>query len=671
MNQHYLRYTLDLRKNKDSIPTWRSKAILLLFTLTCLGMLGRAFWLQVLHKDFYLEKGDTRLLRMQPLLAARGRVLDRNGMLLASSVPAIDIWAYPEYLSRDSNYQLTPEIQVKIKELAQVLDIPLDELQQLLAKLNPSYVALHRRAPPELKGKIANFQILRGIDKKQLKNSNASLQPKLQNKLNELAHTLDMPIDELRQHLVNLAPTYVALKRRVSPALWQEIANLGIKGIYFDPLYRREYPEGEDTAHLLGYVDLDWQGMEGVERTFDNILAGRNGLHRYFVDSRKRAVDTVERTPPVDGKDVTLSLDVRLQSFAAKALCNQVALHKAQAGSLIALDARTGEILALTNCPSYNPYWTTDSFTTRKKFNRDVLRNRAVSDVFEPGSVMKPFTVAMALELGRVRSDTVVDTAPGYIYLEGRKEPVRDTRNFGALTVEGVIQKSSNVGAIKISHKLTAQEMWNTYSALGYGQVPKIEYPRPLSGILHHWEKLKPAEKDSQSYGYGLSATLLQLARSYTVFANDGRLLPLTLLKADAVPEGNQVFSPHTTAQVRHMLGLATGPGGTGQKAQIEGYAVGGKSGTARKHGGKDVGYIKGHYRSWFVGLAPLEKPRVIIAVLIDEPKAGQIYGGAVAAPVFSKVAQRALRLLDLPPNLAIQPQFSTIPLPEPVESEP
>jgi len=671
MSQHYQWYAIDWRRNKDRIPAWRSTAMMLLLTLTCLGMLGRAFWLQVLHKDFYLQKGDKRLLRMQPLIAARGRILDRNGLLLASSVPAIDVWIYPEYLSRDSNFQPTPEIQAKIKELARLLDVPLDELQHNLAKLNASYVTLHRRAPPELKAQIANFQILRGINKNQLRDSSTALPPKIQATLNNLARALDMPMDELRQHLLKLEPTYVALKRRAAPELWPKIADLEIKGIYFDPLYRREYPEGKDTAHLLGYVNLDWQGSEGIERTFDNTLAGRNGLHRYFIDSQKRAVDTLERIEPIDGKDITLSLDVRLQSFAAKALCNQVAEHKAQAGSLIALDARTGEILALANCPSYNPYWTTDSLTARKKFDRDALRNRAVTDVFEPGSVMKPFTVAMALELGRVRSNTVVDTAPGYITLEGEKKPVRDTRNFGVLTVEGVIQKSSNVGVIKISHRLTAQEMWQTYSALGYGQVPKIEYPRPLSGILHHWEKLKPAEKDSQSYGYGLSATLLQLARSYTVFANDGRLLPLTLLKTNAIPEGTRVFSPRTTLQVRHMLGLATGPGGTGQRAQIEGYTVGGKSGTARKHGGKDIGYIEGQYRSWFVGLAPLENPRVIIAVLIDEPKTGQIYGGAVAAPVFSKVAQRALRLLDLPPDLAIQPQFSTTPVPEPIAGEP
>jgi len=389
------------------------------------------------------------------------------------------------------------------------------------------------------------------------------------------------------------------------------------------------------------------------------------------VDNKKRAVDSLAKVEPIDGENVTLSIDARLQSFAHWALCASVAEHKAQEGSLVALDARTGEILAMANCPSYDPYWVAGTLEARKKFNKDSLRNRAITDVFEPGSTMKPFTVAMALDLGRVRTDTVVDTSPGYMDIEDgkKKQRVRDTRNFGKLTVEGVIEKSSNVGAIKISRLLSAQEMWNTYIALGYGRAPKVEYPRPLSGIVHPWANWSPADKDVQSYGYGFSATLLQMTRAYTVFANDGRLQPLTLLKTESAPEGEKVFSPQTTSQVRHMLGLATGPRGTGQRAQIKGYKVGGKSGTARKHK-EGHGYVKGAYRSWFVGLAPLENPRVIVAVLIDEPNAGQIYGGIVAAPVFGKVVQQALYLMDIQPNLAIQPQFSSDPVLEPIEGE-
>jgi len=600
MSAKHVFYTLNPQKHKDKTPAWRSTLVVVILALMCVGMSGRALWVQVINKEFYQTKGDKRLLRARVLPAHRGHILDRNGMLLASSVPAVDIWTAPSHLDRDDKAQLMPGLQPKFKELA---------------------------------------------------------------------HLLGMSLNELHAHFTDLDATYVSLKRRVPAWLGDRVAQLEINGIYHDKLYQRAYPDNQDAAHLIGYVNLELQGRAGIELAFDSKLAGKNGMHRYVIDAKKRVTENLERTEPIDGENVTLSIDSRLQSFVAKALCAQVAEHKAQAGSLVALDALTGEILALANCPSYDPYWTADTLVARKKFNPDSVRNRAISDVFEPGSTMKPFTAAMALELGRVRLDDLVDTAPGSIKLEGVKKPISDTRNFGVLTVEGVIQKSSNVGAVKISRKLTAQEMWNTYSALGYGRVPKIDYPRPLSGILHPWEKWRPADKDTMSYGYGISATLLQVARSYTVFANDGRLLPLTLLKTNGIPEGERVFSPRTTAQVLHMLGLAAGANGTGQRAQIEGYKVGGKSGTARKHAGKGKAYVEGQYRSWFVGLAPLEKPRVIIAVLIDEPNAGQIYGGVVAAPVFGKVAQYALRLLDLQPNLAIQPKFTATPTPEPVES--
>jgi len=595
---HY--YLHEQLQAKIRTPELRSKGFLFLLALASLYMVGWAFWKQVWEPQESLKNGEKRFLRNYVLPAKRGSITDRNGLLLADSVPAIDVWVVPDHVERDNDGKLTPEVQTKFKELAVLLDIPLDVLHSRLTLLGRAYVELKRRVPFELK---------------------------------------------------------------------QSIINLNITGVRIDDVYRRAYPEGAAAAHVVGYVDMDWNAPEGVERVFHSKLAGHPGAHRYLVDNKKRVVDSLAKVEPVDGEDVTLSIDIRLQSFAGQELCAAVTEHKAQAGSLVVLDARTGEILAMTNCPSYDPYWTANTPEVRKKFNRDSLRNRAITDVFEPGSTMKPFTVAMALELGRVRIDTVVDTAPGYIDIEDgkRKRRVRDTRNFGKLTAEGVIEKSSNVGAIKISRHLSAQEMWNTYIALGYGRAPKLEYPRPLSGIVHPWAKWSSLDKDVQSYGYGLSATLLQVARAYTVFANDGRLQPLSLLKIESTPEGEKVFSSRTTSQVRHMLGLVTGLGGTGQRAQIKGYKVAGKSGTARKHK-EGIGYVGGAYRSWFVGLAPLEEPRVIVAVLIDEPNAGQIYGGAVAAPVFSKVAQHALRLMDIQPNLDIQPQFSVAPVLEVIE---
>jgi len=595
---HY--YLHEQLQAKIRTPELRSKGFVSLLALVAVYMACWACWKQVWNPQASLRPGERRFLRNHELPAKRGSIVDRNGLLLADSVPAIDVWMIPDYVKRDNDGKPTPEVQKKLKELAVLLDVPLEVLHSRLTLLGEKYVELKRRVPFELK---------------------------------------------------------------------QAILDLDIQGVHTDNVYRRAYPEGAAAAHVIGHVKIDWSAAEGVERTFHRTLSGRPGMHRYLVDNKKRTVDSLAKVEPMDGENVTLSIDARLQSFADRALCTAVAEHKAQAGSLIALDARTGEILAMANCPSYDPYWVAGILEARKKFNKDSLRNRAITDVFEPGSTMKPFTVAMALELGRVRTDTVVDTSPGYFDIEDgkKKRRVRDTHNFGKLTVEGVIEKSSNVGAIKISRLLSAQEMWNTYIALGYGRAPKVEYPRPLSGIVHPWANWSPADKDVQSYGYRLSATLLQVARAYTVFANDGRLQPLTLLKTESAPEGEKVFSPQTTSQVRHMLGLATGPRGTGQRAQIKGYKVGGKSGTARKHK-EGYGYVEGAYRSWFVGLAPLENPRVIVAVLIDEPNAGQIYGGAVAAPVFSKVAQQALHLMDVQPNLAIQPQFSSDPVLEPIE---
>ena len=318
------------------------------------------------------------------------------------------------------------------------------------------------------------------------------------------------------------------------------------------------------------------------------------------------------------------------------------------------MDAHTGELLALANYPSYDP-------GHRKNLTGEQLRNRALTDTFEPGSTMKPITIATALELKRVKPTTIIDTAPGRYTVTG--STITDTHNYGALTVEGVIQKSSNVGATKVAQKLSAQEMWEHFSALGFGQKPQIQFPGAVSGRLRAWKTWKPIEQATMSYGYGLSASLLQMARSYTVFSNGGKVIPATMLRLDKPPVGVPVFSERTAEQVRKMLALATGPGGTGQRAQTVGYSVGGKSGTARKQVGKS--YAAGKYRAWFTGMAPIENPRVIVAVMVDEPSNGTYYGGTVAAPVFSTVVQQSLRLLGVAPDMAVQPQIVANPVEE------
>jgi cell division protein FtsI (penicillin-binding protein 3) len=319
-----------------------------------------------------------------------------------------------------------------------------------------------------------------------------------------------------------------------------------------------------------------------------------------------------------------------VQFFAYQKLRDSVVQNKAKAGSVVVLDARTGEVLALANYPSYVP-------DKRRNLSGEQLRNRALTDTFEPGSTMKPITIAMALEAGRVSPQTVIDTSPGRYQIGGFT--ISDTHNYGSLTIEGVIQKSSNVGALKVAQKMAPQEMWNTYTALGYGQKPQLQFPGAVPGRLRPWKTWRPVEQATMAYGYGLSASLFQMAQSYTAFAHEGEVIPVTMLKSDADVTGNRVFSPETARAVRKMLQMAAAP-----------------SGTAHKQVGK--GYASNKYRSWFTGMAPIDKPRVIVAVMIDEPSNGQYYGGLVAAPVFSEVVQQSLRLMGVQPDMAVKPQI-------------
>ena len=373
-------------------------------------------------------------------------------------------------------------------------------------------------------------------------------------------------------------------------------------------------------------------------------------------DRLGRVVEGVgEEVPPQDGRDIQLSVDSKVQYFAYQKLKEQVIAHKAKAGSVVVMDAHTGELLALANYPSYVP-------DKRKNLTGEQLRNRAITDTFEPGSTMKPITIGLALESGRFKPETPIDTTPGRVNVTG--STISDTHNYGLLTVAGVIQKSSNVGTTKIALQMPAKEMWETFSAVGFGQKPQISFPGAASGRLRPYKTWRPVEQATMGYGYGLSASLLQMTRSYTVFANGGRVIPATMVKTDEPPVGVPVFSPRTANEVRKMLALAAGPGGTGQRAQTIGYSVGGKSGTARKQQGK--GYAAGKYRAWFTGMAPIENPRIIVAVMVDEPSAGTIYGGTVAAPVFSEVVQQTLRLMGVQPDMEVKPLIVANPVEEP-----
>ena len=554
-------------------PVWRSKFVVGVIALGFVGLAARAAYIQVVANDFFQRQGEVRFARTLDLPANRGRILDRNGLILASSVPAPSIWAIPE-------------------------DVEMDKAQ-----------------------------------------------------LQRLAKLLDMPAADISRKLANEDKSFVWIKRQVDAAVAKDIAALNIKGIYQRKEYKREYPEGESAVHVVGFTSVEDNGQEGVELTFNKELAGHSGSRRVIKDRLGRVVEDVgDQIPPLEGKDLQLSIDSKVQFFAYQKLRESVLENKAKAGSVVVLDAVTGEVLALANYPSYNP-------DKRRNLSGEQLRNRALTDTFEPGSVMKPFTIGLALETKRVTPQTIIDTTPGRITITG--STISDSHPNGVLTVEGVIQKSSNVGTTKIAMQMESREMWDLFTQAGFGQKPQIAFPGAVSGRLRPYKTWRPIEQATMSYGYGLSASLFQMVRSYTVFSHDGQLIPATLTKSSEPAVGVQVLSPRTASQIRKMLQMAAGPGGTGQKAQTMGYSVGGKSGTAYKLIGKSYGTDKNRkYRGWFVGMAPIDNPRIVVGVMIDEPSAGKHFGGDVAAPVFSETVQQTLRIMGVQPDMAVRPQI-------------
>ena len=549
-------------------PPWRSRLLVLLVGGAFLVLLGRAAYVQIVATKFYQAEGEKRFVHKQLLPANRGRILDRNGLVLASSVAM-------------------PSVHVEPRNFV-------------------AYAA-QRKA---------------------------------------LAGLLGMTVAELADRIDGGAHN-VILRRHVDERVWQQVKALKIKGVHEVREYQRRYPEGESAAHVVGFTNIDDVGQEGIELGFQQQLLGRDGQRTVVRDRLGRVVEDVgDQANPVNGRDITLSIDSKVQFFAYQRVREAVKEHGARAGSVVVLDVSTGEVLALANYPSFDP-------ARRQNLSGAQLRNRALTDIFEPGSTMKPFTAALALETGRVTPSTVIQTAPGRITITG--STITDAHPHGALTVSEVIQKSSNVGTVKMAMQIPPREAWEMYTAIGLGQKPRIDFPGAVTGRLRPYKTWRPIEQATMSYGYGLSASLFQLARSYTVFAHDGELMPVTMLRQDQPQHGQRVVSPETARQVRDMLRLAAGPGGTAPKAQTIGYSVGGKTGTARKQEGKSY-TLK--YRSWFVGLAPADNPRIVVAVMVDEPSKGVYFGGAVAAPVFSQVVQQTLRMMNVAPDIEVKPQI-------------
>jgi cell division protein FtsI (penicillin-binding protein 3) len=546
------------------LPVWRSRVVLFSLFAAFFALVGRALWLQGISTEFLQKQGESRYARTLELPATRGKITDRNGQVLASSVPVKAIWAIPD----------------------DVLQAPQDKLRQLAKLLEMSDAELHKK------------------------------------------------LDSDRN--------FVYLKRQVEQDSADKIVKLGIAGIETRKEYKRFYPEGEVMAHVVGFTNVEDAGQDGMELGSQKNLAGMTGSRRVIKDRLGRIVEDIGSIrEPHDGKDLALSIDSKIQYIAFTQLKEAVDKYHAKAGGIVVLDAKTGEVLALANLPTYNP-------NNRAVLTGAQLRNRVMTDTFEPGSTLKPFTVALALDTNRVTPSSTFQTSPGKMTIG--TATIGDSHAHGLLTVAQIIQKSSNIGTAKIALQMPPQEMWDLFTSVGFGQQPKFGFPGAVAGRVRPYKSWRPIEQATMSYGHGISVSLIQLAHAYTIFARDGDLIPLSFHKVDQPPAGQRVISEKTARELRAMLETVTGPEGTAPKAQVPGYRVGGKTGTAYKIvGGK---YVR-QYVASFVGFAPASNPRIIIAVMVDEPT-GQHFGGDVAAPVFSAVAANALRAMNVAPDSSV-----------------
>ncbi|MBC7502310.1 MAG: penicillin-binding protein 2 [Herminiimonas sp.] len=544
------------------LSAWRSRVVLFGLFAAFFALAGRALWLQGISTEFLQKQGASRYARTLELPATRGKITDRNGQVLASSVPVKAIWAVPDDVLEAS--------KEKLRELARLLGM-----------------------------------------------SEAELRKKLDSDRN-----------------------FVYLKRQVEQPTVDQIIKLGIGGIETRKEYKRFYPEGDVMAHVVGFTNVEDTGQDGMELSLQKNLAGMTGSRRVIKDRLGRIVEDIEAVrEPHDGKDLALSIDSKIQYIAFSHLKEAVEKHKAKAGGIVVLDVKTGEVLALANLPTYNP-------NNRSILTGAQLRNRVLTDTFEPGSTLKPFTVALSLDTNRINPNTVFQTSPGKMTIGSAT--IGDAHAHGILTVSQIIQKSSNIGTAKIALQMPAEEMWEMFTTVGFGQQPKFGFPGAVAGRVRPFKSWRPIEQATMSYGHGISVSLIQLARSYMIFARNGDTIPLSFQKVSSLPVGQHVISEKTARQMRVMLEAAAGPEGTAPKAQVPGYRVGGKTGTAHKLAG---GRYVNKYVGSFVGFAPASNPRIIIAVMIDEPSGGSHYGGDVAAPVFASVAANALRSMNVAPD--------------------
>ena len=602
------------RRQRKSSPVFQGRRLFLMMALlVVIGiLLLRAMWLEIFQQEWLQQRADKRQMRVVNVPAYRGMILDRNGDPMAISSPVESLWCNPQDLLKareDLRHQA-----------AQIVAEPKG------TETKVSEEAAKSRGEREIAAdKLARLEAgLRHIEKE------------LEYKEGELTEKLQKASDK----------QFFYLGRQLSLETAKEILNLDLPGVASTREYRRYYPLAETAGHVVGMTNIDGVGIEGIEKARNDLLAGKNGKARLLRDANGKLVENVVHLEEMQkGQDIQLSIDRRIQYLAYKELKTRVYELDAKAGSVVVMDAHTGEILAMANVPSFNP-------NNRKELDPSVYRNRAVTDKSEPGSTLKPLTIAAALEARVIGPDIEINTSPGKINFG--KYMVKDPQDYGSISLPTLLAKSSNVGASRVALLMDARDQWMFLNRVGFGRVPDAGFTAETPGQLTNYTEWGQVDRASHGYGYGLSSSLLQLTHAYSAFAANGTLMPATIYKLDRPVVGQQVMAAENARAVVRMMEAVVQKGGTGEKAMIEGYRVAGKTGTAYKF--INNAYRNDRYLTSFIGVAPASQPRLVVAVQIDEPKIDDS-GGRAAAPVFSKVMAEALRLLDLPPDNLPEPK--------------
>lgn len=625
---------------------WRRRFVMAGLAVAGVSLSVRAVQLQVVDSQFYVDQGDSRQQRTVEIPAHRGMILDRNGEPLAMSTPVDSIWANP------ANTLIQ---QRRFAELAHLLNENGRALQQRLAKSEKGETLTLARGVEleqakalrklKLLGGLRLLEAERGYDvvlKKPAKLYAALTRE--QEGFAALAEITDMTVKQLRERLAAANADglkFVYLKRHLPPHEAEKVKPYKLAGVNLQREYRRYYPMGEVVSHVLGFTNIDDKGQEGLELAFEDHLRGEPGAKRVMRNLLGDAIGDLELIRPAKpGQDLQLSIDRRVQYLAYRALKSAIQRHDAKSGSVVVLDSRTGEVLAMVNQPGFNP-------NNRKGLRGGLYRNRAITDVFEPGSTMKPITVAAALDSGEYEPRSLVNTGQGR-YKVGDNW-VKDVKPYGWMDVSSVIKKSSNVGVSKIALSLEPEYHWGVLDKFGFGQTTGSGFPGETSGYLHNYYSWSEFEQATISFGYGLSVSALQLAQAYAALANDGGIKPISFQKGGIDVPAQPVVSAQTAQQVRTMMRAVVSAEGTAPKAQIAGYTVAGKTGTAHKSS-KSGGYERTSYVSIFAGMVPASDPRLVSVIMVNEPQ-GDYYGGKVAAPMFSQIMGGALRLLNVMPD--------------------